>query len=270
MGPKSATFRVTTVRSCVSAVAAISASRSGTKFAPGAELVVAAMGVLFEAGKVSAFILLHKKMPRALKAALLTVGLILMGLNIAGVSGFLSNAYEHQQISVKAASHTAEASAYASASLIERQLAAVEVNLAAARTAQIKARDDKGRARAAKAIVDLATAERDALVRQLSTAQTTQAQAEGATIISGSEFAAIGFVSAATGFATESVAHMVIFIISALPDTLAILLLVAATYNKPAPAIPRPTRTSKPARRRRPRFGLNPKLKVVPNVPAKA
>src|SRR5258708_3244436 len=42
-----------------------------TKFAPGAEYVIAAMGVLFEAGKLTSFAMLHNRMPRALKGALL-------------------------------------------------------------------------------------------------------------------------------------------------------------------------------------------------------
>ena len=58
-----------------------------TKFAPGAEFVIAAMGVLFEAGKLASFALVHKQMPRSLKAALVLIGLVLMTLNVAGVSG---------------------------------------------------------------------------------------------------------------------------------------------------------------------------------------
>ncbi len=53
-----------------------------TKFAPGAEAVIAAMGLLFEAGKVVSFSLMHKQMPDALKGGLLIVGLVLMTLNI--------------------------------------------------------------------------------------------------------------------------------------------------------------------------------------------
>src|SRR5712671_1397817 len=97
-----------------------------TKFAPGAEWVVAAMGLLFEAGKLTSFALVHKRMPRALKAALLLTGTVLMGLNIAGVSGFLSSSYERSRITAQATTHVAESTAHASASLVERQLAAAE------------------------------------------------------------------------------------------------------------------------------------------------
>jgi hypothetical protein len=59
---------------------------------PGAEIVVGAMGLLFEAGKLTSFAMLHRRsLPRLLRGALATVGLTLMTANVAGVSGFLSN-----------------------------------------------------------------------------------------------------------------------------------------------------------------------------------
>jgi hypothetical protein len=240
-----------------------------TKFAPGAELVVAAMGVLFEAGKLTSFAIIHRPLPRLLKTALLTIGLCLMALNVAGVSGFLSAAYERQQISAKATAHTAESTAYASASLIERQLAAAESNLAQARQALVRARDDKGRIKAAQAIVTAATAERDALVAKLSAAQASSAKVEGDAIISSAEFAAVAFVAEATGASADVVAHALILAIASLPDVLAVLLLVAAGYAAPkafdkrsGPAIRKPARKAA----RRPRRGLNPALKVVRNA----
>jgi hypothetical protein len=219
-----------------------------TKFCPGAELVVAAMGILFECGKLTAFAMLHKKMPVALKAALLTVGLVLMILNVVGVSGFLSNAYERQQIGARATSHTATANAHASADLVERQLASAESNLAQARTALVRARDDKGRVRAAQAVITSATAERDALVKQLATAQASTAQVEGDTINSGAAFAAIQFLSGATGAGVDAVAHVVIMIVAGLPDVLAVLLLLAAVRDEPKPlSAPVAKPISKPA-----------------------
>src|SRR5258707_11417383 len=116
------------------------------KLVPGAEIVVGAMGLLFEAGKLTSFAMLHRRsVPRLLRGALATVGLTLMTANVAGVSGFLSSQYERTHIQAQATSHTAESTAHASASLIERQLAAAESNLAAARNALIRARDDRGR-----------------------------------------------------------------------------------------------------------------------------
>src|SRR5260370_21322727 len=141
------------------------------KLVPGGELVVGAMGALFEAGKLTSFAMLHRKAaPRLLKCALAGVGLTLMTANVAGVSGFLSNAYEHRQIGARATAHAATANAFASADLAERQLPAAAGKLAQARPARIPAKDDKARARAAQAIVTTTTAERDALVQKLAAA----------------------------------------------------------------------------------------------------
>jgi len=237
-----------------------------TRFAPGAEWVIAIMALGFEAGKLTGFAVLHSPLPRLLKGALLTVGLVLMTLNIVGVSGFLSNAYERTQLAARATAHTQEATAHASAGLIERQLAAAESNLAAARAALVHARDDKGRVKAAQAIVATAIAERDALLKQLVAAQSTAARVEGDTIEASGKFAAVAYIAAATGAAESTVAHAVILVISSIPDVLAVLLLVAAGHAKPAP-------TRKPARRKvvRPkRRGLNPALKVIRDEAAAA
>src|SRR5258708_7712364 len=197
------------------------------KLVPGAEIVVGGLGLLFEAGKLSSFALLHRPLPRLMKIALASVGAVLMTANIVGVSGFLSASYERSQIHAAATSHASETTAHAAASLTERMLAAAESNLSQARAALIKARDDKGRQRAAQAIVASAAAERDNLVRQMGTAQQLTATAEGSTIESGSEFAAIQFIAGATGTSSNRVAHGVIFTLAAIPDVLALLLLLA-------------------------------------------
>ena len=73
------------------------------KLVPGAEIVVGAMGLLFEAGKLTSFAMLHRRsVPRLLRGALATVGLTLMAANIAGVSGFLSHEYEKTHINAQA------------------------------------------------------------------------------------------------------------------------------------------------------------------------
>src|SRR5260370_895298 len=232
------------------------------KLVHGAEIVVGAMGLLFEAGKLTSFAMLHKKMPRLLKAGLASVGVTLMTANVAGVSGLLSSAYEQRHINTKAIGHVAEANAYAAADLVERQLAQAESNLAQARPALVKARDDKARARAAQPIIPTATAERDALVQKVAAARSTKAQAEGNAINAGSEFAAIQFIAGATGASVDTAAHAAILTISAIPDVLAVLLLLAAGYTAPkAPAASRPVR--KASRRRRVR---RPSLKVVPHA----
>jgi hypothetical protein len=201
------------------------------KLVPGAEIVVGAMGLLFEAGKLTSFAMLHRRsVPRLLRGALATVGLTLMTANVAGVSGFLSAQYERTHIQAQATSHTAESTAHASASLVERQLAAAESNLAAGRAALIKARDDRGRVKAANAVIASATAERDSLIKQMASAQATTAKVEGEAITSSSEFAAVQFIAGATGASADTVAHVAIMTIAAVPDVLAVLLLVAAGY----------------------------------------
>jgi hypothetical protein len=222
------------------------------KLVPGAEIVVGAMGLLFEAGKLTSFAMLHRSsVPKLLRGALATVGLTLMTANVAGVSGFLSHEYERTHITAQATSHTAETSAHAEASLLERQLAQAEQAVAQARTALVRARDDKSRVKAAKVILDAATAERDRLVAKLSAANTTTAQAEGNAIASTSEFAAVQFIAGATGANTDTVAHAAILTISSVPDVLAVLLLLAAGYSsgsnrEPTPATPA-TVDAKPA-----------------------
>ena len=224
-----------------------------TRLVPGGELVVGAMGALFEAGKLSSFALLHSKaLPRLLKVGLATVGTTLMAANIAGVSGFLSSRYEQSHIKAQATGHVTQANAYAAADLLERQLAAAESSLAAARAALLKARDDKARQRAAQAVIATATAERDALVKQLAAARSNKAQAEGDALNAGSEFAAIQFIAGATGASTDTVAHAAILTISAVPDVLAVLLLLAAGFGAPkALTKVRQVRSRKPPRRRR-------------------
>jgi hypothetical protein len=233
------------------------------KLVPGGELVVAGMGVLFEAGKLTSFALLHRPLPRLLKGALLAVGCTLMVANVAGVSGFLSPAYERSQIHASASTRTNEATAHAAASLVERQLNAAEQNLAAANAALIHARDNKGRVKAAQAIVASATAERDALVRQLGTAKQLSAQTEGSAIEAGGEIAAIRFIAQATGTESDKVAHVAIGAISAIPDILAVLLLLASGYAPAkAPAVVR-----KPRRQvARKRAAFTKHMKVVPDV----
>src|SRR5258706_106648 len=133
------------------------------KLVPGAEIVVGAMGLLFEAGKLTSFAMLHRRsVPRLLRGALATVGLTLMTANIAGVSGFLSHEYEKTGINAQATSHTAEV--------------------------------------------------------------------EGVAISATGEFAAVQFIAGATGASADTVAHAAILTISAVPDVLAVLLLLAAGY----------------------------------------
>jgi len=185
-----------------------------------------------------------------------------MGLNVAGVSGFLSAAYERSHVAAQATAHVAEQTARASASVTERMLATAEQKLAAANQALIRARDDRGRVKAAQAVIATATAERDALVKQLGAARSTEAKAEGAAIEAGGEFAAVAFIASATGADQGTVAHAIILLIATLPDTLAVLLILAAGRT----LVPAPTR--KPVRRKAVRRRKSAILKVVPNEQA--
>jgi hypothetical protein len=77
------------------------------------------------------------------------------------------------------------------------------------------------------------TAERDALARQLSTAQASQAQVEGNQISAAGEFAAVAYVSSLTGWSMDRVAQLFILVVSCLPDLLAVTLLIAAGHSVP-------------------------------------
>ncbi len=236
-----------------------------TKFAPGAELVIAAMGLLFEAGKLTAFAMLHHQMPRALKSALLVVGLVLMSLNVMGVSGFLSNAYEHEQTATRASTHTAEAEANADVALIERQLAAAEKALAEANDQLIKAKGNKGKIEAANNNIAAKKKERDALVEKMGAAMRSKAKTEGQTIAASGEFAAIAFV-AGLGIDQDKVAHIFILMIASLPDILAVLLLVAAGYTghkQEVRAAPEPVRVEEIKTQADPK--LAKKVKLTPH-----
>jgi hypothetical protein len=72
----------------------------------------------------------------------------------------------------------------------------------------------------------------------MAAAQATNAQAEGNAISATSEFAAIQFIASATGKNIDVVARIVIMTISAIPDVLAVLLLIAATAKIPTPVKP--------------------------------
>jgi hypothetical protein len=92
-------------------------------------------------------------------------------------------------------------------------------------------------------------------VAKLSAANTTTAQVEGTAIASTSDFAAVQFIAGATGASTDTVAHAAILTISAVPDILGVLLLLAAGYSSSGgrePAAP-VTVEVRPVASRRPR-----------------
>jgi hypothetical protein len=242
-----------------------------SKFCPGAEPAIIILAVLFEASKLLGFAMVHRPAPRWLKTGLLTAGILLMTINVVGLAGFLSTTYTQAQIAARASGHTAEATAHAEASLLERQLAATEQAVAQARAALVRARDDKGRVKAAQAILNASTAERDAILAKLSAANTTSAQVEGNAIASTGEFAAVAFLASMFGTDQDVVARILIAVVSALPDCLAALLIVTVGYIAPrSPRTPAKVRTTKKRNRRQ---RLTPpatpaKLQVIPNAQA--
>jgi uncharacterized MAPEG superfamily protein len=69
--------------------------------------------------------------------------------------------------------------------------------------------------------------DRDAMAAKLQAARAAKVTAEGEQMNAAGEFAAVAFIASATGTDTDRVATLVIFIISAIPDLLAVLLLIA-------------------------------------------
>jgi hypothetical protein len=232
-------MKIFTLRNLAYITAVALVATSGTvsvvglaKFAPGSVAIVIVLGALFELYKLAAFTLIGRKgLSRPVKVALGVFGSVLVVINIVGVSGQLSSTYTQRLLAGQATSHTAEATARADAGIVERQLAAAESNLQAARNALIRAKDDRGRVKAAQAVVTTATAERDALARQLSVAQATTAKVEGDKIGAAGEFAAVAYIASLTGYSMDRVAQLFILAISCLPDLLAITLLIAAGHS---------------------------------------
>src|SRR5258708_3816059 len=102
-------------------------------------------------------------------------------------------------------------------------------------------------------------------------------RAEGDAISAGSEFAAVQFIAGATGESADTVAHVAITTIAAVPDVLAVLLLVAAGYAANTHGVAREGAErprnqvglkSKPARKASRRRRSTPKLKVLKNATA--
>jgi hypothetical protein len=218
------------------------------------------MGGLFECAKLSSLALIHRKaLPRRLKVGLAAISLSLMAANVAGVAGMLSSAYTQRQLAAQATAHNTAVTAGSEVADLRRQLDAADATLAQARTAVLKARDNRDRAKAAQTVVNTIAAERDAIAGKLKTATATQAKGEADAIGGEAEFAAVRFLALSTGLATDTVARIVILIISSIPDIAAALLLWAAACATKTKARVRTTR--KTTRRK-----TRPALKVIPHA----
>lgn len=201
-----------------------------TKLAPGAEYVVFILGIVYEAGKLTSFAVLHA-VPLRFKVVLTVIGLVLMSLNIAGVSGFLSSAVERSHIT-----HEAE---HVRQDVPEETLALLRTNVAAAAKATdeasqavLKARANKGRIEAANAALARAKADQSAAQAALQTAITTHADVKATIITDGGELAAVVFLAGATGRSQADIIHLFILALASLPDLLAVMLLLAAPYTR--------------------------------------
>lgn len=116
--------------------------------------------------------------------------------------------------------------------------------------------------RAAQAVLNASTAERDAILSKLSVANTTTtAKVEGDSISASGEFAAVAFLASMFGIDQDMVAHFLIAVVAALPDILAALLIVTIGYTAPKPkaAVPSPSKR----KTRRLRTHPTPALKIV-------
>jgi hypothetical protein len=233
-----------------------------TKFCPGSEIAVGVMGALFEAAKLSSLALIHRKhLPIPLKCGLGVISLTLMTANIAGVSGMLSAAYSERQNASAATQATATRIASASVGDLRKQLEATDATIADARKAVLRARDDKRRVQAANVVLAQLSADRAQLATRLDKATVTQAQGEGDAIRASGEFAAVRFLSQATGTGEDTMVHAVILVIASVPDIAAALLLWAAGHQPAKPA--RIVRRKRRAPKRRPKAPQTPALHVV-------
>jgi hypothetical protein len=205
-----------------------------TKFCPGSEAAVGVMGALFEAAKLSSLALIHRKtLPMPIKCGLAAVSLTLMTANVAGVSGMLSAAYSERQGEANARHAQSSLVAESALSDLRTQLSAADASIAQSRAMVLKARDDRGRAKAAQGTLERVSAERTAIAGRLETATTAHAAGEADAIRAGGEFAALRFLAEATGATIDATAHVVILVIASVPDLAAALLLWAAGHQPP-------------------------------------
>jgi hypothetical protein len=223
---------------------AVSTSGLG-HFAPGAEWVIYTMGVLFEVGKLIALGLVVRLSWRyaPLRIALLALSIVLMVLNVVGVSGFLSNNFERELTKADAVNHTATATAQADVDLLERQLAGAEKALSEANGQLVAAKGNKVRIEAANANIQAKTKTRDGLIERLGAAKRAMVQTESTKIESNGEVAAIMVLAEVMHVSVRDAATRVFVGIACIPELLAFFLMLAVElghHSHKAPAITAP------------------------------
>lgn len=232
----------------MSAFAGIVATTGLAKFLPGAELLgvnlVFVLGALLEIGTLVVFAVLARGWCQthfALKWLLVVITAIVVLLDIVGVSGQLSSSYQGRLNAAQGA-HTASQAAFAAKigaaqvaiADLDRQLAAQDAVAGRASEARAKAKDDKDRIKAAKAMAAETEAKRKQIgddrkvaVNQLVDLQVEAGQTEGKEE-AGGESAAVQFLAGTFGVDQDRAAHYLILVISSLPNLFAMTLVMLA------------------------------------------
>jgi hypothetical protein len=229
----------------MSAFAGVLATLGLATFVPGAQAAVFIMGALFEIGQLVAFSWLHRHwsvMNVGLRYGLACLALIVVVLDVLGVSGQLSNSYQGRKNSGQIATEQSFAKVDAQIEQAQgelddntHQLALAEEQIGKANEAQLKARDNKDRIKAAKAALTEAylqrtslESKRNAITSKLSGLKVERSQVKGQQIAAAGEFAAVQFAAATFGVSEDVVARIVIMVISSLPNLFAMALIMAA------------------------------------------
>jgi len=221
----------------MSAFAGIVATSGLASFIPGVNVLgvnaVWVMGILFEVGMLVAFAYLHKHwqtISPSLKYGLAVLASIVIVLDIIGVAGQFSQGYQARRHAADAANMVAVTNAAAhiaqaedAVAELDRQLAAVSEEINKISDAQIRAKDDRDRVKAARALKIEAESRKTALLQKraeassvLLAARTEKGAADASAVTGSGEFAAIQFAAQSLGWSEDAVARVIIWILSGL------------------------------------------------------
>jgi hypothetical protein len=204
----------------------------------GATLPVTAMGVALELGKLSAVAWLGRYGGApALRAALIVLVAVLMGLNAIGAYGFLAKAHLDHAVAgdVAVASRVADVDARISVqagvlSDFDRRLAQID--------GAVEKATSKGRTGSAMALVDQERRTRAELVAQrtseaktLAELQVQKASIDGERRMAEADLGPVRYLSTLLGTADQDVLRYFILVVALLLDPAAVLLLLAATSS---------------------------------------
>jgi hypothetical protein len=209
----------------------------------GAYWPIIGMGVALEAGKLSAVAWLGRHQATAawrLKAALVALIVVLMGLNAIGAYGFLAKAHIEHAVAgeIMAVGRSADIEARVSVQAgivraLDRRLEQVD--------GAIESAIRRGRAAGALQLADQQRKTRTELVAQrtseaktLAGLQVEKAAADGERRKVEADLGPLKYLAALTGTADQDVLRYFILVVSLLLDPAAVLLLLAAT-RRPTP-----------------------------------